>query len=103
MSHIEIKMRDGTQRVFKHEGRAGGSYTKRLRYEAGVAIVEDEWGKETVIPLDLIDEIHSGLRIVGIPVAQRLADDGRRCAGDDAMKGPAGADLQVTPPGARRR
>jgi len=57
MSNITIKMRDGTTREFKHEGRAGGSYTKSLRYEPGFAVITDEWHRETAIPTELIQEI----------------------------------------------
>jgi len=57
MSDIKIKMKDGTVREFLHEGRAGGSYTKRLRVEGAFAIVEDEWGKKTIIPAVDIEEI----------------------------------------------
>lgn len=54
---IQIKFRDGTDAVFKHEGRAGGSYTKTIRYEGNFVIVKDEWGKEFVYPSDTIKEI----------------------------------------------
>lgn len=57
MSDILIKFRDGTERAFKHEGRAGGSYTKRVTYEPGVIVVTDEWHKRTAFPLDLVAEV----------------------------------------------
>lgn len=59
MAHIVIKFRDSLQadRVFKNEGRAGGSYEKTVRYEGNVIIVTDEWGKETAFPLDLVAEV----------------------------------------------
>lgn len=57
MVSFSIAMRDGTTKTFKHEGRAGGSYTKRLRYEPGFVVVTDEWYNETAIPTDLIAEV----------------------------------------------
>lgn len=57
MANIIIKMKDGSERKFLHEGRAGGSYTKRVRYENGFVLIEDEWGKTTAIPTDLISEV----------------------------------------------
>lgn len=57
MSSVTIRFRDGTERVFEHEGRAGGSYTKTVKYEDGVVIVKDEWDKRTAFPLDLVAEI----------------------------------------------
>lgn len=50
MPNIRIFMKDETKLDFFHEGRAGGSYTKTIRYEGGFAIVTDEWDKETAIP-----------------------------------------------------
>lgn len=57
MSDITFKMKDGTTREFKHEGRPGGSYTKRLKLENGFAIVEDEYSRRTIIPAADIAEI----------------------------------------------
>ena len=57
MSSIVIKMKDGKIKKFPHEGRPGGSYTKRIRYEGNFAIIKDEWGKEIAIPSDDIAEI----------------------------------------------
>lgn len=66
MSNIYIKFKDGETKVFKHEGRAGGSYTKRLTLENGFAIIEDEWGTKTIFPSANIEEIkdepHAGSR-----------------------------------------
>lgn len=50
MANITIHMKDGTRREFKHEGRAGGSYTKSVRYEGAFVIIEDEWYRKTAIP-----------------------------------------------------
>ena len=57
MASIRIKMKDGSIRDFPHEGRAGGSYTKKLRYEPGFVVIEDEWHRETAIPAADIAEI----------------------------------------------
>lgn len=57
MSNIKIKMRDGTVKEFSHQGRAGGSYTKRLKYEGGMVVITDEWGKKIAIPMDLVEEV----------------------------------------------
>lgn len=54
---IKITFKDGTVREFKHEGRGGGSYTKKLIYEGAFAIVEDEWGVQTSWPAADITEI----------------------------------------------
>lgn len=35
MASFTITMKDGTVREFPHQGRAGGSYTKSIRYEDG--------------------------------------------------------------------
>lgn len=59
MADITITFRDGEKRKFEHQGRSGGSYTKSVRYEAGVVIVQDEWGKETAFPLDTVKEVES--------------------------------------------
>lgn len=55
--NITITMKTGEIRQFSHEPRAGGSYTKSIRYEGAFAIVSDEWGKETAIPAADIREV----------------------------------------------
>lgn len=57
MSDIRIRFKDGSVREFKHEGRPGGSYTKKLKLKEGFAVVEDEYGKCTVFPSHDIAEI----------------------------------------------
>lgn len=57
MADIHVKMKDGTMKNFPHEGRAGGSYTKSIRYEGAFAIIKDEWDSETAIPAADIEEI----------------------------------------------
>lgn len=57
MASIRVKMKDGTVRDFPHVGRAGGSYTKSIRYEGGFAIIKDEYDTETAIPAVDIAEV----------------------------------------------
>ncbi len=57
MANITVDMKDGTVRKFLHRGRAGGSYTKSLRYESAFAVIVDEWHKETAIPIADIAQI----------------------------------------------
>lgn len=57
MSNITVKLKNGQVREFQHEGRAGGSYTKRLSLESGFAVIEDEYGRRTIIPSEDIEEI----------------------------------------------
>ena len=57
MANITITMKDSTVRRFLHEGRAGGSYTKTIRYEGAFVIVTDEWGTETAIPAADVAEV----------------------------------------------
>jgi hypothetical protein len=57
MANIRIEMKDGSIKRFDHEGRAGGSYTKSIRYEGAFAIITDEYYKETAIPVSDIKEI----------------------------------------------
>lgn len=57
MASIFVKMKDGTTKSFPHEGRAGGSYTKSIRYEGAFAIIKDEWDCETAIPVNDIAEV----------------------------------------------
>ena len=57
MSNISIKLKSGETRRFEHTGRAGGSYTKTVRFESGWVIVEDEWGTRTAFPSDDVAEV----------------------------------------------
>ena len=54
---IIIHKRDGSKVEFKHRGRAGGSYTIHIKYEAGFAIVIDEYENQTVFPESVIDHV----------------------------------------------
>ena len=57
MANITVKMKDGTVRKFPHEGRAGGSYSKTVRYEGEMVIITDEWFKQTAIPVADVEEV----------------------------------------------
>jgi hypothetical protein len=57
MSSITVKMKDGTVREFPHVGRAGGSYTKTLKFEGAFAVIEDEYYRRTAIPAADIAEV----------------------------------------------
>ena len=57
MADITIKFKDGTVREFKHEGRAGGSYSKSVKYESEWVIVQDEWYNTTAFPANDIKEV----------------------------------------------
>lgn len=57
MASIKIVFKDGKVRDFPHEGRGGGSYTKRVRYEGLMVIITDEWGKETAFPVDSVEMV----------------------------------------------
>ena len=57
MASIEIKMKDGRFLEFRHVGRPGGSYTKEIFYEGAMAVIKDEYGKRTAIPVADIAEV----------------------------------------------
>lgn len=50
MTSVRITMKDGTINDHKHRGRAGGSYTKSVRYEGAFVVVVDEYRAETAYP-----------------------------------------------------
>ena len=50
MSNIVVTMRNGDILHFRHEGRPGGSYTKKLGAEGAFAVITDEYGQRTFIP-----------------------------------------------------
>ena len=57
MASITVKMKDGTVREFPHEGRAGGSWTKTLKYEGAFVVIEDEHQKRIAIPASDVAEV----------------------------------------------
>lgn len=57
MSNILIKFKDGSEREFLHEGRPGGSYTKRVKHENGWIIITDEYSNRTSFPADEVKEV----------------------------------------------
>ena len=44
MREIQITFADGTVRTWRHEGRAGGSWTKTIEFNNGWVTVRDEQG-----------------------------------------------------------
>lgn len=60
---ILITMKDGTIHKFEHQGRAGGSYRKKLTFEAAFAIVTDEWGKRIAFPAADIAKIEDSMNV----------------------------------------
>ena len=57
MSSITVKMKDGTIKEFKHEGRPGGNYTKNAKPEGAFLVIEDEYYVKTYIPAADIAEV----------------------------------------------
>lgn len=57
MASITVKMKDGTVREFKHEGRPGGSYSKSAKAEGAFIVITDEWSMKTYIPAEDIAEV----------------------------------------------
>lgn len=57
MSIITIKMKSGQTRVFRGQGRTGGSYANTVKFEGAFAVVIDEYCKRTAIPAADIEEI----------------------------------------------
>ncbi len=59
MRDIRIEFMDGTVKEFKHEGRAGGTYTKSVTYAGEFVVVMDEWGATTAFPSAVVREVKS--------------------------------------------
>ncbi len=57
MRLIKITFKDGTEREWQHEGRSGGSYSKRLKMEPGWVTVIDEYGTAESFPADTIKAV----------------------------------------------
>ena len=57
MSSITVKMKDGSVHEFPHEGRAGGSYTKSVKYEGAFVVITDEDYKRIAIAAADIAEV----------------------------------------------
>jgi hypothetical protein len=55
--NIRITFKDATVRVYNHQGRAGGSYTKTLILKEGWAKVVDEWNNVEAFPADTIVKV----------------------------------------------
>ena len=58
MATCTIKFRNGETAQFKHEGRAGGSYTKRVELTEGWVTIIDEWGQRTSYPADTVEAVN---------------------------------------------
>lgn len=59
MSSVKIFLKSGEVKDFPHEGRAGGSWTKAVRYEGAFVIVKDEWGNETAYPVNEVEHVET--------------------------------------------
>lgn len=59
MASIKIVLKDGTVKDFPHAGRAGGSYTKHVRYEGAFVVVTDEYYREVAFPAADVSEVQS--------------------------------------------
>ena len=59
MANITVRLKDGTVKKFDHKGRAGGSWTVTMRQEGNFVVIKDEFGKETWIPHEDIQEVVS--------------------------------------------
>ena len=57
MSHITVRLKDGTSREFKEENRPGGSYRNSVKFDVGFVVVTDVWGKRTAIPAEDVAEV----------------------------------------------
>lgn len=57
MSEIFITFKDGSTQAFKRETRTGGSYSKRLEFEVGFAVVIDEYARRIAYPSSDIKQI----------------------------------------------
>ncbi len=55
--NIKVKMKDGTIKDFREQGRSGGSWSNSFKCSEGWLIVTDEWESQTAIPSDLIAEV----------------------------------------------
>ena len=54
---IAVYMKNGTKKNYPHKARGWADWTKEIRYETGFAIITDEYGNETAIPAQDIEEI----------------------------------------------
>lgn len=57
MANIVVESKDGSKREFMHQGRAGGSFTKTVRYEGDMVVVEDEWANTWAFPTSDVKEV----------------------------------------------
>lgn len=59
MASIELVMKDGTVKKFPHVPRAGGSYTKEVKYEGSFVIIVDEYCNTTAFPMADIAQVNT--------------------------------------------
>lgn len=59
MRSIRVIKKDGKQLDFPHEGRPGGSYTKKIRYEGSFVIIKDEYDHESIFSVSDIEKIET--------------------------------------------
>jgi hypothetical protein len=57
VSSIVVKFKDGSKREFPHRGRAGGSYSKSVKFEGGFVIITDEWYERAAFPAGDVSEV----------------------------------------------
>lgn len=57
-NNVTVKFRDGTDKKFADNGRAGGSFQQTVEYADGYVKVIDVWGHITAYPNDLVREVN---------------------------------------------
>lgn len=57
MSRIVITFKDGTVKEWRHEARAGGSWTKTVKMTDGWVTVTNEYGSTESFPAETIKEV----------------------------------------------
>jgi hypothetical protein len=60
MEMITVTFKDHrSPKVYRHKGRAGGSYTIGVRYEVGWVVITDEWGHEDGFPSADVESVEA--------------------------------------------
>lgn len=54
---IRVIFKNKPEKLFAHRPRAGGSWNLSYRLENGWIVIIDEWQKETIYPMDDIEEV----------------------------------------------
>lgn len=55
---ITIEMNDGEKKVFKPQGRAGGSFSIDVQYRGDWVVIIDEWYNETAFPASSVKQVN---------------------------------------------